>query len=171
MASPLHVSRSRTYPVALDDAFARTLAWPLPELFDSRYGPIPPISAVDFDGDAWGTVGQARTIRTGDGGSMREELVAVDPPDRFAYEITRITGPMKPLVGRVEGEWAFEPVGTGCRITWSWTVHAASTASALGLPVFGRLWLGYARRAGPRPSRGPAPRRRAVTAGRESQHA
>ena len=146
MASPLHVSRSRTYPVALDEAFTKTIGWPLPELFEGRYGPIPPIERVDFDGDAWGTVGQARTIRTADGGSMVEELVAVDPPHRFAYEIGGITGPMKPLVSRVEGEWAFEAVGTGCRITWSWTVHAASKASALGLGVFGRFWLGYARR-------------------------
>ena len=145
MASPLHVSRSRTYPVALDEAFAKTLGWPLPELFDARYGPIPPITAVDAEG-TWGTVGQARTIHTADGGSMREELVAVEPPNRFAYVIDGVTGPMKPLASRVEGEWAFEPVGTGCRITWSWTVHAASTLGAAGLPVFGRFWLGYARR-------------------------
>ena len=146
MADPLHVSRSRTYPVALEEAYAKTLAWPLPELFDARYGPIPPITSVGFDGEAWGTVGQARTIHTADGGSMREQLVTVEPPDRFAYEITEVTGPMKALAARIEGEWAFEAVGTGCRITWSWVVHPANRAGAVGLPVFGRFWLGYARR-------------------------
>ena len=146
MSSPLHVSCSRTYPVALDDAYARTLTWPLDELFDKRYGPIPPIVGTDQDGE-WGTLGQARTIRTSDGGSMREQLVQVDPPNVFAYEITQVTGPMKSLASLIEGSWAFAEVGTGCRITWSWTIHPASAASSLILPVFGRLWKGYAGRA------------------------
>lgn len=146
MASPLHLSSTRTYPVVVEDAFRRTLAWPLEELFHRRFGPIPPIAGTEQDGP-WGTVGQERTIRTGDGGSMRERLVEVDPPHRFAYEITGVTGPMKPLASRIEGSWAFAEVGTGCSITWSWTIHPASSASALVLPAFGRLWNGYARRA------------------------
>ncbi|WP_426574773.1 SRPBCC family protein [Aquihabitans sp. McL0605] len=146
MASPLHVSRSRTFPIALAEAYERTLAWPLPELFEARYGPIPPITSTDQEGE-WGTVGQVRTIHTGDGGSMRERLVRVDPPNVFAYEITELTGPMKGLASLIEGTWAFEEVGTGCRITWSWTIHPKSSASGVALPVFGRLWKAYASRA------------------------
>ena len=125
MASPHPVARSRTYPVTLDDAFPVTLATPLPDLFNRRYGPIPPITAVDQEGP-WATVGQ---------------------PNAFTYELTDIRGPLRPLVARVDGAWTFEPVGTGCRITWSWTIHPQSGAGALVLPVFGRLWQGYARRA------------------------
>lgn len=148
MASPLHVSCARTYPVPLDRAYERTITWPLEELFHRRFGPIPPITGTEpaQDGE-WGTVGQRRTIRTSDGGSMVEQLVLVDAPNRFGYEITGLTGPMKPLASRIEGTWAFEAVGSGSRITWSWTIHPASSASALVLPVFGRLWKGYARRA------------------------
>lgn len=146
MANPLHVSASRTFPVPADEAYAFTLPLPLEELFPMRYGPIPPITGTDQDG-VWGTVGQARTIHTADGGSLRERLVDVQAPLRFAYEITDVTGPMKPLAGRIEGSWEFEAVGTGCRITWSWTIHAASSASALALPVFGAFWRPYARRA------------------------
>ncbi|WP_421117853.1 SRPBCC family protein [Aquihabitans daechungensis] len=146
MASPLHVSCSRTYPVALAEAYERTITWPLEELFHQRYGPIPSIKGTDQDG-VWGEVGQVRTIHTADGGSMQERLVTADPPNEFGYEITGVTGPMKPLVDHIEGTWAFEAVGTGSRITWSWTIHARSSVSALALPAFGKIWKGYARRA------------------------
>lgn len=146
IAGPLHLARSRTFPVPADRAYELTLPWPLAELFDRRFGPIPPIVGTEQEG-TWGVEGQARTIRLGDGGTMREQLVEVDAPHRFAYEITQLTGPMKPLASRIEGSWAFDPVGTGCRVTWSWTIHPASSAAALVLPAFGALWKGYARRA------------------------
>ena len=146
MAAPLHVSACRTYPVAFDGAYERTITWPLEELFHRRFGPIPPIVRTDQDG-VWGTVGQVRTIHLGDGGSMQERLTVADGPDVFGYEITGITGPMKPLAARIEGTWAFEPVGTGTRITWSWVIHPKSAASALVLPLFGKIWEAYARRA------------------------
>lgn len=146
MASPLHVSSTRTYPVPFEGAYRRTIGWPLEELFHQRFGPIPPIVRTDQDG-TWGSVGQVRTIHLGDGGSMQERLVRADAPDAFGYEITGITGPMKGLASRIEGTWAFEPIGSGTRITWSWTIHPKSSASALVLPVFGKIWQAYARRA------------------------
>jgi hypothetical protein len=141
---PLAVSRSRTYPVPIDEAFARTLALPLEQLCSRRYGPLPPIKGTTQEG-AWSTAGQVRTIHSADGGTMREHLLAVEPPHQFRYEITEITGPMKPIAGRVDGAWTFAPAGTGTRITWSWTIHPASSASVVVLPVLGRLWRGYAR--------------------------
>lgn len=146
MAAPLFVSCSRTYPVPFEQAYPLTITWPLDELFHRRFGPIPPITGTDQEGE-WGTVDQVRTIHLSDGGSMQERLVRADGPDEFGYEITGITGPMAPLAERIEGSWAFEPVGSGCRITWSWTIHPKSSASAVALPVFGRIWKGYARRA------------------------
>lgn len=146
MPTPATMSRSRTYPVARDDAFARMLPMPLEQIFDHRFGPIPPIVRVEQDGE-WGTVGQIRTIHTGDGGEMREELTSLDAPERFGYLLTPRGGPMKPLIDRVEGEWRFDPIGTGCRITWTWTLHPRSAAGGAALPVFRRFWLGYARRA------------------------
>ena len=146
MASPLHVSVSRTYPVPAERAYELTLPWPLEEIFDKRFGPIPPIMGTDQAG-VWGSLDEVRTIHTSDGGSMQEHLVVVDAPHRFGYEITDVTGPMKSLASLIEGTWAFDGVGTGCRITWSWTIHPASAASGLILPVFGLIWKAYARRA------------------------
>ena len=102
MATPLELSVSRTVPVPVDRAYDLTLAWPLAELFPKRFGPIPPIVGTDPH-DGWGEVGGVRTIRMGDGGTMKERLVRNDPPLAFGYEITGITGPMKPLASRIEG--------------------------------------------------------------------
>ncbi|MET1058073.1 MAG: SRPBCC family protein [Nocardioides sp.] len=143
----VHLSASRAYPVPLEQAFDAVLPMPLPDLFRHRYGPLPPIKAVTGFTDPWSEVGQARTIHLADGGTMVEELTAVDRPVRFAYRISDIAGAMKPLVGGIDGAWSFEAVGTGTRVTWSWDVYPASTVSGYLMPVFGRLWGGYARQA------------------------
>lgn len=148
MPSPLIVSASRAVPLAIEETFERTLTTPLQCLFSRRYGVLPAIKSADGFTDPWGSaVGQSRTIRTADGGSMRETLLQVDAPRSFAYQLASITGPMVALAASVEGRWSFEPVGTGTRVTWSWTVRSANAAGSLALPAFGRMWRGYARQA------------------------
>ena len=146
MTSDVSLTYSRTYPSGVDDAFDEVLAHDLTRLFDRRYAAIPPIKAVKDQAGAWGTPGQTRTIALADGGTMRESLIEVDRPGKFAYRISDITGPMKPLVAGVEGAWTFEPAGTGVRITWSWNVRPAGRVGALAMPVFRRMWEGYARK-------------------------
>jgi hypothetical protein len=146
MSTPTYLQCSRTYPLTVEQAFDGVLPMPLEQLFNRRYGPIPPIKAVDGPAGPWGTAGQERTVRLADGGSMREELTQVDRPHAFGYVLSDVTGPLKPLAARVEGVWSFEPVGTGSRITWAWTVHPASALGRFAMPVFARLWRGYARR-------------------------
>lgn len=136
---------TRTYPLEVADAFDQLLPLDLTLLFDRRYAAIPPIAAVRDQIGAWDTVGQTRTIRLADGGTMREELTSVERPGRFTYRITGITGPMKPLVSSLDGAWTFEPAGTGVRIGWAWSVRPAGRLGELAMPIFGRMWRGYAR--------------------------
>lgn len=146
--APRTMSHGRTYPVAFDAAYEPMIGLPLDQLFSKRFGPFPPIVGTEQEGPGpWASAGQVRTIRTGDGGTMREELTSVDPPRQFTYDLRPLGGPMKPLIERVEGRWAFEPVGTGTRITWTWNVHPANRAAGLLLPAFAKAWQGYARRA------------------------
>ena len=63
----------------------------------------------------------------------------------FGYTLSDIKGPLSPLVGHVDGEWIFEPIGSGTNVTWRWTIHPRSGLTAPLLPVFGKLWKGYAR--------------------------
>jgi hypothetical protein len=147
MTSAVHFSRSRTFPAGVKRAFDELLPYELTGLFNRRYAAIPPIKAVRDQDGAWGRPGQTRTVMLSGGGSMREELREVRPPGRFAYHLDEITGPMKALVRSVDGSWEFERAGTGVRITWSWTVHPRGRVGALAMPLFGRMWRGYARQA------------------------
>ena len=146
MAQALVVEQSRAVPVTVADAFTGTIPIPLDELFCRRYGPIPPIKEVRDQSGAWDAVGQTRTIVLSGGGSMAETLTSYDEPRSFGYALSDIKGPMAPLVSGVNGEWSFHPVGTGTRVTWRWTIHPRSGLTAPLLPVFGRLWKGYAAR-------------------------
>jgi hypothetical protein len=145
MTDEVELSYSRTFPAEVERAFDELMPYDLTRLFSRRYAALPPIRAVRHQAGPWGTPGQTRTIALADGGSMREELVEVDRPARFTYRISDITGPMKLLVARLDGEWSFEPAGTGVRITWRWTVQPAGPLGRLAMPVFGRMWRGFAR--------------------------
>lgn len=145
--TPVTVQESRAIPVALDDAFRDTVPIPLPDLFGHWHGPIPPIKEVRDQVGEWGTVGQTRTVFLTGGGSMREELVVVDPPRLFGYRLDEIRGPMGPLVKRIEGEWSFEAVGTGTEVTWRWAIHPRSDLLRPAVVGIGHLWHGYARKA------------------------
>jgi Polyketide cyclase / dehydrase and lipid transport len=145
MAQPLVVEQSRTIPVGQEDAFGDMVPMPLPTLFRRWYGPIPPIKEVRDQSGDWDAVGQSRTVVLVGGGSMREELTHFDAPHSFGYTLSDIKGPLSPLVGRVDGKWTFEPLGSGTNVIWQWTVHPRSGLTAPLLPVFGMLWKGYAR--------------------------
>ena len=145
MATPLTVEQSRAIPVAPAELFTRMVPMPLSDLFTRWYGPIPPIKETrDQTGD-WDAVGRSRTVVLTGGGSMHEELTSFDPPRSFGYTLSQVTGALAPLVDHVDGLWLFDPVGTGTRVTWRWTIHPRSALTAVALPVFGRLWKGYAR--------------------------
>ena len=145
MTKPLVVDQSRTIPLGQEDVFRDMVPMPLPELFRRWYGPIPPIKEVRGQTGDWDSVGQSRTVVLVGGGSMLEQLTQFDPPHSFGYTLSDIMGPLSPLVGRVDGVWDFEPTGSGTNVTWRWTIHPRSGLTAPLLPVFGKLWKGYAR--------------------------
>ena len=145
MPNPLVVEQSRTISMAQEEVFRDMVPMPLQSLFRKWYGPIPPIKEVrDQTGD-WDAVGQSRTVVLVGGGSTREELTQFNSPHSFGYTLSEVKGPLSPLVGRVDGEWTFEPVGSGTNVTWRWTIHPRSGLTAPLVPIFGKLWKGYAR--------------------------
>ena len=146
--STRRLEKSRTFPVSVEHAYDTVLPAPLTDIFSRRYGVIAPIRAVDGQVGVWGTaVGQTRSIRLSDGGTMRETLTSLDRPHRFGYTISGITGPMKALVESADGTWSFDSAGTGVRITWAWDIHPTAQAGRVAMPLFARLWAGYARQA------------------------
>ena len=49
-----------------------------------------------------------------------------------------------PTIATLRPDGLLLATGTGATITWRWTVHPASSVAAVAMPVFGRLWQGYA---------------------------
>jgi len=144
MSAVTRMSLSRTFPVPVTEAFDRLLPMPLSDLFIAWYGPIPPVRATVQEG-AWGSPGQQRLVVFTGPGSVQESLVQVDRPCGFSYELGQPTGPLAVLISRVNGSWTFAPAGTGVRITWSWDAEPRSRTARALMPVFARLWRGYAR--------------------------
>jgi hypothetical protein len=145
MTHSLIVAESRLIPVAAAGAFDRTLPVSPPDIFKHWYGPLPPVKEVREQADVWGAVGQTRVLRMAGGASMREELTSVDPPRSFGYRLTQISGPMALLVDHVLGEWDFTSAASGTEVTWRWDIYPKSALSSWALPLFGKMWKGYAR--------------------------
>lgn len=144
----IHLAKSRTFPVGVADAYQRVLIAPLPQIFSRRFVAIAPITSVSGQEGEWGAaVGQTRTITLSDGGTVLETLTELEPPHHFAYSISNVTGMLKPLVVAASGRWSFEPAGNGVRITWAWDVTPTERLGRAAMPIFGKLWSGYARQA------------------------
>jgi hypothetical protein len=146
MVEPTEVAQWRAIPVDVQRAFDVTLPVPLTTIFRRRYAVLPPIREVREQDGTWGQVGQTRVVVTTDGGTMREQLIDVDPPRSFTYRLSEITGPMRPLVDTVEGRWEFTEAGTGTLVTWRWILHPRGFGSPF-MPLVARMWRSYARQA------------------------
>ena len=144
MTKPVKLRYAQTFDAAPARAFDIVRLTPLEEVFNKRFWAIPPIKGVRDQTGGWSSAGESRTILMDDGGTLLERLTEVDAPRHFAYTITEVSGPMKPLVASAQGRWTFVPKGDGVDIIWTWTVQPRALSGPL-MPVFGWLWKGNAR--------------------------
>jgi len=140
-----HVELSRTFPVTLAAAYAGTLLVPLEKILGRRHLAIPAVTAVEQDRPWGGEVGQQRVIRFSDGGSTTEVLTVLEAPHRFGYALSEVSGPMRLVIGALDGLWSFAPDGEGTRVTWSWEIRP-TMAGRLVMPAFAVMWSGMAAR-------------------------
>ena len=145
MVAPYRVSESATLPVPPEVAYDVLMAAPLEEILGVRVGLIPAITGSRGHDGPWGTVGQTRVIEMSDGGRVLETLVRADRPTDYRYTISEVRGPMRPVVRGIDGRFAYEAAGAGCRVTWSWDVHPTNALTRLGMPVLGFFWHRSAR--------------------------
>jgi hypothetical protein len=117
-----------------------------PTRFYPRFGPIPAIVRVDDQTGDWDAVGQSRRLTLSDGGALIERLKVVDPPRRFAYQLTDFTGFFGNLVAFAEAEWDFDANVEGTRIRWTYTFHAQPKRGWIVRLVVVLWWGRYMRR-------------------------
>lgn len=110
-----------------------------PTRFYPRFGPIPAIVEVSDQTGAWDAVAQSRTLTLSDGGTLVERIKVVDPPRRFAYQLTDFTGFFGTLVAFADAEWDFDASVEGTRIRWTYTFHAQPQRGWI-VRVIVRLW-------------------------------
>ena len=150
MTSPYQLSSSTVLAATPEAAFQTLVDAPLEELFPTRSGLIPSIKECEGQDGAWGNLGQTRTVVLADGSRNLETLVVVEPPHDYRYVLSDFTGPMRMLVRKVEGRFAFEPAGDGTRVTWSWILHPTHPLARLAFPVLGASWRTMATNMWPR---------------------
>ncbi|GAA2175892.1 hypothetical protein GCM10009846_27550 [Agrococcus versicolor] len=144
------MERSIVVAAPVEVAYDRVLGDELTGLFDRGHLLLPAIDAtVTLSGPTrWGTeVGQSRRIVLADGGSMVETVRTIDAPEATTYEMSDLTGPFATLFSGVLGEWTFEPLGGGTRVTWRWRLRPRSVVGRIAAPVIARMWQGYAAKA------------------------
>lgn len=86
---------------------------------------LPGVSHTD-ETERWYTPGLSRTVYFTDGSKAKEQLLTVEPPQSFTYEITQFTGINKFLISRIHGVWQFSQNSaseTGIEWTYSLICH------------------------------------------------
>lgn len=144
---------TQTYSMAVAQEVNRPVAdlWPdvvdmdLTQVFNRRVLAFPAVRQVAGDGRPWGSaLGQLRTIRLADRATMREELVGLEAPHGFDYQLTRLRGPLGVIAARVDGHFRLREVSPATtELTWAWDMHPRAGRGPL-MPVFASLWRRYA---------------------------
>lgn len=107
---------------------------------------LPAVARVSGDG-AWGEAGLARALHLSDGSSLRELILAADPPRDLRYRLYAITGPLGRLTRGAAGVFHLEPRDGETLVTWTYSYDARSAlAYPLVRVVIARLWQPYMQR-------------------------
>lgn len=107
----------------------------LPKFFQ-QYGPIHGIEKSVLHKGAWSAAGAVRTIHFDSGDTLREELIAFDPPRYFSYSISEFSNFAKYLTAVGYGEWWFEQKDDCTRVTWKYTFKPKNFLTGLPLSLF-----------------------------------
>ena len=141
------VEASRLVALEPSVAFDRLMTARPTDVFARSYAAFPAVREVTGEPEDWGTVGQTRTLRLADGGSLHQTITSVDRPHSYAYVLDDIHGRLRPFVRSVDGLWSITPKGDGADVGWAWTLHPKASPARLTMNVIGRMWRGYADRA------------------------
>jgi hypothetical protein len=141
------IEQSRIFLVSPEIAFTATHQIPLKSLFPRWYGSIPSITTTRGQTGDWNTVGQVREVVLANGGSLRQTLTILDPPNSLGFRLSDLHGPFAPLIDHVDALWTFEASGKGTQVTWQCTVHPNSALATPLMPPISQVWSVHAKHA------------------------
>jgi hypothetical protein len=131
---PITFTCAETVPLAPEEVAGQILDpanWP----GFTGYGPLPGISAAEFEARTPAVIGTRIRVTNTDGSSHVEEVVEWEPGRRLRLDMAAFSPPLSRLATRFEEVWEFEPLDAGTRVARSFRVYPKSS---LARPV---LWL------------------------------
>lgn len=139
------ITRTAVVPAPPEQVFAFVAAEDVLPKVLTGYGPLPAVVRTSGHTGPWDVPGSARVVHLADGTTAREQVTRHGAPDDFAYRVWDFGNPIvRGLAREARGEWRFEPVAGGTRITWTYTFAAHNAVAALPLSGITRLlWRGY----------------------------
>ena len=128
------------------DVFDHIVPIELSTIF-TGYGPLPAVARTENQTGPWDAVGQSRTVVLADGGSAREELIAFEKGERFAYRIGEVRGRLALVASGALGEWWFTQSGSEStpvtNIRWRYEFLPRSAVAVPALLVVRSVWGRY----------------------------
>ncbi len=82
---------------------------------------IPAIASIEGITGAWGTPGAVRRVILETGDSITERVIS-NTDTAFTYQIWEITAPQGRFIDHIKGEFLFDAVPEGTKITWSYNI-------------------------------------------------
>jgi hypothetical protein len=128
--------------------FERILAADTRRLF-TGYGPVAAVTSLDDQSGPWDTAGRTRRVTMSDGSAHVEELLYVDPPRAFGFELREAGGPLGWLTHGAHGHWRFDEAGPeSTKVHWRYVFRARqSVPYPVGWVLLRVLWASYMRAA------------------------
>lgn len=146
-AKTYEVAITRTAVIAAppDEVFAFIAAEDVLPKVLTGYGPLPAVVGTSANTGPWDRPGSARLVHLADDTTAREQLTHHAAPTAFAYRVWDFGNPVvNSLATQARGEWEFEAVAGGTKVTWTYTFTARNAAAALPLSgITAVLWRGY----------------------------
>jgi Polyketide cyclase / dehydrase and lipid transport len=109
------------------------------------HGPVAAIRALAEQSGPWNEAGRTRRVLMSDGSSHIEELLYVDRPQAFGFELREASGPLGWLTHGAHGHWRFEETAAGhTTIRWRYVFRARDAVPyAVGWVLLRLLWTSY----------------------------
>jgi hypothetical protein len=128
--------------------FARILDADTRQLF-TGYGPVASVTALAAASGPWDAPGRTRRVHMSDGSTHVEELLYVDPPRGFGFELREASGPLGWLTHGAHRHWRFDELDPATtRIHWRYVFRARdSVPYPVGWLLLRVLWVSYMRAA------------------------
>lgn len=139
------ITRTAVLAAPPDKVFAFITAEDVLPKVLTGYGPLPAVVRTSGNTGPWNQPGSTRVVHLADGTTAQEQVTRYAAPSTFAYRVWDFGNPVvKRLATQARGEWIFEPVAEGTKVTWTYTFTARNAAAALPLSGITQiLWRGY----------------------------